>query len=112
MGIVNKNKVSTVNFMKNAGDCLISDSILSGYSRLKHLYRVQPETPTDSGWRALSEEDTEIDSDNFTTCDYNTLATIEPAVLFVHNRPYGTDLEFCYRDGRRYFIDRATGEEI
>ncbi|EQI30809.1 hypothetical protein QOO_0393 [Clostridioides difficile Y165] len=44
--------------------------------------------------------------------DFNTLANIEPAVLSVYDMPVGTDLEFCFDDTGRYFIDTNTGNRI
>jgi len=41
-----------------------------------------------------------------------TLANIEPAVLAVYDMPVGTDLEFCFDNTGRYFIDTNTGKRI
>ncbi|MDU7633269.1 MAG: hypothetical protein E7K23_13035 [Lachnospiraceae bacterium] len=37
---------------------------------------------------------------------------IEPAVLTVYDMPVGTDLEFCFDNTGRYFIDTNTGRRI
>ena len=44
--------------------------------------------------------------------DFNTLANIEPAVLFVYDMPVGTDLEFCRDHTGKYFVDVNTGNRI
>ena len=44
--------------------------------------------------------------------DFNTLANIEPAVLSVYDMPVGTDLELCFDNTGRYFVDTNTGNRI
>ena len=70
---------------------------------------------SDNGWRAIGDTDTQeyIDNpENSMVIDFNTLANIEPAVLAVYDMPIGTDLEFCFDNTGRYFIDTNTGKRI
>ena len=46
----------------------------------------------------------------FSICDYDTVAQIEPAVLCIYHLPVGSDLVFV-DDGSRRFYDTKTGKE-
>lgn len=111
MGLFKKKDV----FIKNAGGCIITKSIYNGTSKLKWLFRENSTNPSDNGWRAIGDNDTQeyLDNpDNSLVVDFNTLAKIEPAVLAVYNMPVGVDLEFCFDETGRYFIDTNTGKRI
>lgn len=109
-----KEKRLTV-FLKNAGGMIVTKSLIEGESKLKWLFREDSSNPTDNGWRAFGDTDTQeyIDNpENLIVVDFNTLANIEPAVVAVYDLPAGTDLEFCYDSIGRYFIDNKTGRRI
>lgn len=102
-------------FIENAGGVIITKSIYEGTSKLKWLFREESVNPSDNGWRAIGDKDTQEyinNLDNSMVVDFNTLATIEPAVLSVYDMPVGTDLEFCFDDTGRYFVDTKTGKRI
>lgn len=110
-----KNKNTKITFIKNAGGVIITKSIYQGTSKLKWLFREESVNPSDNGWRAIGDNDTQeyLDNpENSMVVDFNTLANIEPAVLSVYDMPVGADLEFCFDDTGRYFIDTNTGNRI
>ena len=100
-------------FIQKAGACVVTKSLLNGSSKLKWLFRENNSIGT--GWVAFGNTDTQeyINKvENLSVVDFNTLANIEPAVRNVFYMPYGTDLEFCFDDSGKYFVDTKTGEEI
>ena len=110
-----KNKNTKITFIENAGGVIITKSIYQGTSKLKWLFREESVNPSDNGWRAIGDNDTQEylnNPENSIVVDFNTLANIEPAVLAVYDMPVGTDLEFCFDDTGRYFIDTNTGNRI
>lgn len=112
MGLFKKKKAV---FIKNAGGVIITKSIYQGTSKLKYFFREESANPSDNGWRAIGDNDTQeyIDhTENLMVVDFNTLANIEPAVLSVYDMPVGTDLELCFDNTGRYFVDTNTGKEI
>lgn len=104
-----------IQYIKNAGGCIVTKSLLAGESKLKWLFREESVNPVDNGWRAFGDKDTQEyinNSENLTICDFNTLANIEPAVLNVYEMPVGADLEFKHNASGKYFLNMQTGEEI
>ena len=110
-----KKKNANVTFIENAGGVIITKAIYQRTSKLKWLFREESVNPSDNGWRAIGDNDTQeyIDNpENSMIVDFNTLANIEPAVLLVYDMPVGTELEFFFDDTGRYFIDTNTGKRI
>lgn len=98
----------------NLGGCTVSKSLYERRGRLKWCVRDKSKHEVDTGWLFFSDIDTEEDlhhAENFCICRYETVIEIEPAVLFIYDFPIGTDLMFV-EDGRRFFIDNKTGEEV
>ena len=112
MGLFKKKKAV---FIENAGGVVITKSIYQGTSKLKWFFREESVNPSDNGWRAIGDNDTQEyinNSENLIVVDFNTLANIEPAVLSVYDMPVGTHLEFCFDNTGRYFVDTNTGNRI
>lgn len=112
MGLFKKKRAV---FIENAGGVIITKSIYQGTSKLKWFFREESVNPSDNGWRAIGDNDTQEylnNPENSMVVDFNTLANIEPAVLSVYDMPVGTDLEFCFDDTGRYFVDTHTGNRI
>lgn len=108
-----KNKKTEPLKTHNLGGCVVTRSLLDGRSSLKWLFREEGCNPSDNGWRALGDTDTQeyIDNpDNSDVVDFDRLVEIEPAVLGIYELPVGTDLEFIPE--KKAFIDAATGKEI
>lgn len=112
MGLFKKKRAV---FIENAGGVIITKSIYQGTSKLKWFFREESVNPSDNGWRAIGDNDTQEylnNPENSMVVDFNTLANIEPAVLSVYDMPVGTDLEFYFDDTGRYFVDTNTGNRI
>lgn len=112
MGLFKKKRAV---FIENAGGVIITKSIYQGTSKLKWFFREESVNPSDNGWRAIGDNDTQEylnNPENSMVVDFNTLANIEPAVLSVYDMPVGTDLEFFFDDTGRYFVDTNTGNRI
>ncbi len=108
-------KKAETEFIINAGACIVSKNILSGKSKLKWLFREESIESPDSGWRFFSETDDDDyvnDPNNLVVCDYNTVAEIEPAIIPTYVFPVGSDLQLVAENGRIYFVDNLTEEEI
>lgn len=102
-------------FIENAGGTIITKSIYKGTSKLKWFFREESVNPSDNGWRAIGDHDTQEyldDSDHAMVVDFNTLARIEPAVLSVYDMPIGTELELRMDNNKKYFVDAVTGKQI
>ncbi|MCM1184692.1 MAG: DUF2185 domain-containing protein [Roseburia sp.] len=119
MGLFKKKKEEPpkemVEYIRNAGGCIVTKSLLAGETRLKWLFREASCNAVDNGWRAIGADDTEDyinNSANLSICDFNTLANIEPAVLNVYEMPVGADLAFVEDASGKYFVDMKTGNAI
>lgn len=102
-------------FIKNAGGCVVSNNIISKKGNLKWCIREDSVNPVDNGWRFLSDIDTDEflnDASNMSVCDFNTIAELEPAILSIYNMPVGTDITLVEKDRKKYFIDTGTGERV
>lgn len=100
-------------YIPGAGGAIVSKSILNGTARLKWLFR--QESTHGNGWVAFGDTDTQEyvnDANNMAIVDFNTLASLEPAVLKVFYLPPGADLEFRDDATGQYFVDTKTGQEI
>lgn len=62
-----KKKNKQITFIENAGGVIITKSIYEGTSKLKWLFREASVNPSDNGWRAIGDTDTQeyIDSGKF-----------------------------------------------
>lgn len=81
-------KKAIKNKIKNAGGMIITKSLFEESSRLKWLYREEPQNEVDNGWRAIGNSDNQeyMDNpDNRIAVDFNTFVNIEPAELNYSN---------------------------
>lgn len=81
MGLFRKKKIS---FIENAGGVIITKSIYQGTSKLKWFFREKSVNPSDNGWRAIGDNDTQeyLDNpENSMVVDFNTLANIEQSAM-------------------------------
>ena len=104
-----------VNFISNAGGCIVSKNILNHKGKLKWCVREESLNEVDNGWRFLSDIDTEEylnKAENMCICDFNTVANIEPAILMIYNCKAGTDVELVEENGKKFFLDNNTGDEL
>ena len=73
----------TTTFITNAGAAIVSRKIVERTGNIKWLTREAPIAPQDSGWRILSDRDTDeylADPANMTVVDFNELCALEPAL--------------------------------
>lgn len=96
-------------YVQGAGACMVTKSLLEHTSNLRWMFKEE------RGWVAFGHSDTQeyVDNaSNFAIVDFNTLANIEPTVMYVLYMPVGTDLEFRMDDSGKYFVDTKSGKEI
>lgn len=104
-----------IEFIKNAGGCVVSKNILTGKGRIKWLIREQSVDKVDNGWRFFSDIDDDDfinNPDNLAICDFNTIANIEPALIGIYLLPVESDLQLVVEDGKISFFDNMTGEQV
>lgn len=105
-----------VEFIENAGGCVVSKNIIEGKGKLKWLVREKSvDVAVDNGWRFFSDiDDDEFvnNVENMIVCDFNTIANIEPAILSIYYLPVGSDLQLVSEEGKIKFYDNLSGEEV
>ena len=82
--------------IKSIGYCIASDKITVDGLKVGFMYREEPESPDDSGWRFLSGEETEEyveDMNNSMIFDVNTIANYDTAIIPYLNLPVGSEME-------------------
>lgn len=103
-------------YIRNAGGAIVSRQIVERTGNIKWLSREAPLSPQDSGWRVLSDRDTDeylSDPSNMTMVDFNELCDIEPACIGIYLLPVGSDIQLVVEpDGRRRWFDNTTEREI
>lgn len=95
--------------------CIASNNLLSEKGELKWCFRESPVNKMDSGWRFLSDIDTDeylVDANNSSVCTLNTVIQIEPAILSIINLPIGTDAELIVANGEKMFVDTNSNEPL
>ena len=104
-----------VEFLKNAGGCVVSKNVLTGKGRVKWLLRESPVDEIDNGWRVFSDIDDDAyinNSDNLEVCDFNVIINIEPALFGIYLLSVGSDLQLLIQDGKISFLDNKTGKKV
>ena len=103
-------------FIENAGAAIVSRKIVERTGNIKWLIREEPFAPQDTGWRILSDRDTDeylADPANWTVVDLNDICDIEPACIGIYLLPVGSDIQLVVEpDGRRRWFDNKTEREI
>ena len=106
----------TTTFITNAGAAIVSRKIVERTGNIKWLTREAPIAPQDTGWRILSDRDTDeylADPANWTVVDFNDICDIEPACIGIYDLPIGSDIQLVVEpDGRRRWFDNKTEKEI
>lgn len=88
--------------------CIASNNLLTEKGKLKWCFRETPINNMDSGWRFLSDIDTDeylADANNSSVCDLDTVIQTEPAILAIINSSVGTDVELKIVNGEKVFVD-------
>ena len=106
----------TTTYITNAGAAIVSRKIVERTGNIKWLIREAPIAPQDTGWRILSDRDTDeylADPANMTVVDFNDICDIEPACIGIYDLPVGSDIQLVVEpDGRRRWFDNKTEREI
>ena len=106
----------TTTYITNAGAAIVSRTIVERTGNIKWLTREEPFAPQDTGWRILSDRDTDeylADPANMTVVDFNDICDIEPACIGIYDLPVGSDIQLVVEpDGRRRWFDNKTEREI
>ena len=75
------------------GGCIAADSITCGGRRVGWMYREQPHTDVDSGWRFFAGDEPQAyvdDSSHFEIYDINTIANYDPDIIPLLDAPIGS----------------------
>jgi len=102
-------------FIKDSGGCLVSRNIIDGRGHIKWVRRERSANPVDTGWRILSDIDTDDflnEPGNLIVASFNSIANLEPALIGIYNLPVGADLQLVVQDGRRRRHDNTTGQDL
>lgn len=94
-------------WIPNESYCLASTSLLKGAGKLLWAWRDVPIKPQDSGWRFLSDVDTQItllDNENTQIVNINQIANIEPMIAGIYFYPPGADFQFSDYQGKKHFV--------
>ena len=106
----------TTKYIINAGAAIVSRKIVERTGNIKWLIREEPFAPQDTGWRILSDRDTDeylADPANWTVVDFNDICDIEPACIGIYLLPVGSDIQLVVEpDGRRRWFDNKTEREL
>lgn len=108
-------KTTADNIASMPSGCIASNNLLSRKGELKWCFRETPINNMDSGWRFLSNIDTDeylADANNSSVCDLDTVIQAEPAILAIINSPVGTDAELTVVNGERVFVDTNSKEPL
>lgn len=104
-----------IEFIPDAGACLVSRNVLSGAGRIKWMVREESRAPQDNGWRIFSDIDTSDylhDARNLAIADFNSVCELEPALIGIWNLPVGSDLQIVDEGRGIEIVDTATGRQV
>ena len=99
----------------NCGGSIVSKNIVERKGHLLWCIREEPANELDNGWRFTSDIDDESflsNPDNMVVCAWDTVVCLEPAVLGLVSFPVGTELVLERENGKKFFVDPNTGEEV
>ena len=103
-------------FIDHAGAAIVSRKVVERTGNIKWLTRETPIAPPDTGWRVLSDRDTDeylSNPANMTVVDFNELCELEPACIGIYDLPIGSNIQLVVEpDGRRRWFDNKTEKEI
>ena len=84
------------------GSCIGSDRITVDGCKVGFMYREEPDSDLDSGWRFFAGDETQDyadDPNNFALYDVNTIANYDLQIVPYLNAPFGSEFE---RDGEEF----------
>ena len=89
-------KEQIIRLIEPIGGCYATDKITVAGEPVYYMYRETPEFDSDSGWRFLSNSETQEyvdDPDNWAIYNVNTIANYDKAIIEYLSLPIGTQLE-------------------
>jgi hypothetical protein len=92
------------------GACYASDRITVEGRKVGFMYREEPDTEIDSGWRFTAGDESQEymdEPDNVNVYDVNTIANYDPAIVPHLMSPTGSAFERDERTGRFQKVDFA-----
>ena len=78
------------------GACIATDLIVVGGSPVRFMYREEPDSKLDSGWRFMAGQETQAymdDPDNLALYDINTIANYDASIIPFLDAPIGSAFE-------------------
>ncbi|MCA0378338.1 MAG: DUF2185 domain-containing protein [Actinobacteria bacterium] len=105
----------TVEFIPNAGACLVSRKVLDGEAPVRWMTRRESQAPMDNGWQILSIADTPeylAEPGNLVIADFNTVCATEPALIGIWDFPVGTELMLHVDQQGKHIIDTTSNREV
>ena len=78
------------------GGCFATDAITVDGRKVGYMYREEPDSAEDSGWRFFSGTESEeylADPDHTSVYDVNTIANYDPAIIPLLDSPAGSAFE-------------------
>lgn len=82
--------------VKGVGACYATDAIVVDGRPVGYMYREEPDSEVDSGWRFLAGDETQEymdDPGNLGLYDVNTIANYDPAIIPLLGSPTGKAYE-------------------
>lgn len=107
--------MAPIEFIPNAGACLVTTHVLSGDGRIQRMVREAAQNPLDNGWRIMSDIDADehlTNTEYWRVADYNDVCHLEPALIDVWALPVGSDLHLFRDGGDPRIVDSATGRQV
>ena len=98
-----------------AGNCLTSRKLLEEDGHILWAWREKPLIPSDSGWRFLSDKDTQATinpEESFVMVAIEEIFNIEPLVTGIYWYPVGADFQFYDYAGDKHFVYNDTLERV
>lgn len=96
------------------GGCIATDRITVDGEKIRFMYREEPDTDLDSGWRFMAgDEDNEYldDPENHGVYDVNTIANYDRDIIPHLKAPVGSSFERETEDAEFVAIDFEPDEE-
>lgn len=109
-------KKNNLNINNSAyGGFLISKNVIKNGKKIRYSYREKSNISELNGWTIYSvvDDDKYVNNpDNFEIVSATTIYKIAPVMLDIFNAPYGTDLQWIYRENVHVgFFDLKSNKE-
>lgn len=88
-------QIQTNKLIETTSFCLVSNKIMLLNEKIDFMYREQPDSESDSGWRFLSDTEDEAylaDENNAGVYTLNTIAALDQAIIPYLDYPIGSEL--------------------